>query len=145
MKRFAIGLIAAALLTPATFAHEIEAPSTPQLPSAADIAQMQANMPDLNVMMRGMMDLMQDPEIQGSLKSAGEALSGSMEGTDFSAKTEDGMPDFNALMGAMFSVMGDESVTGPLMDSLKPMQEAMPKLLEDAMPKDSAPKDSSPE
>ncbi len=136
-------LAPALALAPAAFAHEIEAPAkTPaQIKplSQADIAQIQAQMPDFNKMMAGLQTLMQDEKLQGSMKSALGAMSGAMDGADLKAKTDNGMPDFNALTGVMLSMMGDEQVMGKMLETLEPMQEALPKIMQDAMPQTQVP------
>ena len=139
MKRFALTFAAVLLLSPAAMAHEIETKPKPKLPSAEQIAQMQAQMPDFNKMLTGMKTLMEDPKIQKSMTSALGSLSEKMDDTDFKAKTEDGMPDLNALMGTMLSMMGDEAVMGEMLTAMEPMQNALPKIMEHAMPKAEAP------
>ena len=140
MTRFAFALFAATLIMPAASAHEIEAKPAPKLPSADEIAQIQAQMPDLNKMMSGMQALMQDEDLQAGMKSALGAMSEKLDGADLKAKTENGLPDFNAMASVMLSMMGDEQVMGKMMESLEPMKKALPKIMEDAMPERTAPK-----
>ena len=73
------------------------------------------------------------------MKSALGAMSGAMDGVDLKAKTDNGMPDFNALTGVMLSMMGDEQVMGKMLETLEPMQEALPKIMQDAMPQTQVP------
>jgi len=101
-----------------------------QLPSPADIENIMSEMPDLNALMGGMMEVMQDEKFQRTMKNAGKTLEHKMESSGAMKKQANGLPDFNAAMGAMLSMMSDEETMGGMLE----MMGEMAKTLEEHIP-----------
>lgn len=112
-----------------------------KLPSAAEIKAMHAQMPDMNALMGGMMEIMKDEKLQSSLRSASKTMAKKMGDVDMS-KGENGLPDMNAMMGAMLSMMSDEEGMGAMLSALKPLAIEMEALAKEAAPQ--TPKSESP-
>lgn len=97
----------------------------PQLPNDADIEDIMANMPDLNALMGDMMKMMSDPEMQSTMKRAGETLERKMETSGAMDIQDNGLPDMNAAMGAMLSMLSDKDTMGGMMEMMGGMAEMM--------------------
>ncbi|NNC38246.1 MAG: hypothetical protein EX271_00250 [Acidimicrobiales bacterium] len=94
-----------------------------ELPTEADIKEMQAQMPDLNALIMGMMKLAADDDmIKGMAKSA-DQLKSKLDFEGF--ETKDGMPDLNAMMSTMIALMGDEELVVGMIDAIEPIAELM--------------------
>lgn len=96
-----------------------------QLPSAAEIEDIMAEMPDLNVLMGGMMEMMSDPKMQSTMKRAGETLEQKMQSSGAMKTQANGMPDMNAAMGAILSMLSDEETMGNMMEMVGGMAEML--------------------
>ena len=107
-----------------------------QLPSASEIEDIMADMPDLNALMGGMMEMMSDPKMQSTMKNVGKTLEQKMDSSGAMKTQANGMPDMNAAMGAMLSMMSDEEVMGGMMEMLGGMAE----LAQEHVPEVKAPK-----
>lgn len=94
-----------------------------ELPSKAEIRQMQNQMPDLNAMMSGMMKLATDEDMKKGMAKSADRLKSKLDFEDF--ETKDGMPDLNAMMSAMIALMGDEELVGGMIEAIEPIAELM--------------------
>lgn len=143
--KIAMLILASTLIgAPSALAHpETDAPKVKEkaptnlkdikLPTQAEIKAMQENMPDMNALMGGMMEIMKDEKLQSSLRSASKTMADKMGEVDMT-KGENGLPDMNAMMGAMLSMMGDEAAMDEMLSALAPMAEQMESLAKDAAP-----------
>jgi hypothetical protein len=104
-----------------------------KLPTEAEIEEMQAQLPDLNAMLAGMMKLATDEDMKKGMAKSADRLREKFEDQDF--ETEDGMPDLNAMMSTMLSLMGDEELVGGMIEAIEPIAE----LMEDMAPESAKP------
>ena len=105
-----------------------------QLPTEAEIAQMQKQMPDLNAMMAGMMKLATNEDMKKGMEKSADRLQDKFAGQNF--ETKDGMPDLNAMMSMMISMMGDEEMIGGMLEAIEPIAELMEDTVQDMEKKD---------
>ena len=96
-----------------------------QLPSASEIENIMADMPDLNLLMGGMMEMMSDPKMQSTMKRAGKTLEQKMQSSGAMKTQANGLPDMNAAMGAMLSMLSDEETMGSMMEMVGGMAEML--------------------
>ena len=94
-----------------------------QLPTEAEIENMQAQMPDLNAMMAGMMKLATDEDMKKGMAKSADRLREKFDGLDL--ETKNGTPDLNAMMSMMISMMGDEEMLGGMLEAIEPIAEMM--------------------
>lgn len=131
-----------AFLLTAAFALPISAVADPadtktdnridlNLPTEAEIDEMLADMPDFNGLMRDMIKLATDEELQDRMERSGKALSDKIDQSGALETDENGMPDFNKLIRVMMYAMADEEVTGGLLETVDELQTVMEKHLPD--------------
>lgn len=100
-----------------------------QLPTDAEIKQMQDQLPDLNAMMAGMMKLATDEDMKKGMAKSAERLKRKLDVDSF--ETKDGMPDLNAMMSAMIGLMGDEEILSGMIEAIEPIAELMEETAKD--------------
>ena len=105
-----------------------------KLPTEAEIAHMQEQMPDINALMAGMMKLATDEDLKKGMMKSADRLKNKLDIDGF--ESEDGMPDFNAMMSAMISLMGDEEMLGGMIEAIEPIAELMDDTVADMEKKD---------
>ena len=116
-------LFAAAILAAPTlaFADEKRDPRVEaildELPTRADMENALEDMPDLNVLMTGVMDIAQDPETMDTLERVGARLEQRFADLDIEAADGE-MPDLNLLMGEMMGLATDLSTDRETMGDL---------------------------
>ena len=82
-----------------------------ELPTRMEMEEALAEMPDINKMMSGVMEIAQDPETVDTLERIGARLEQRFSGLD--TQIEDGeLPDFNLLMGEMMGLASDKETIG---------------------------------
>jgi len=85
-----------------------------KLPSEAEMEDMLEQMPDMNKMVSGVMEIAQDPETMETLERVGARLEERFAGMDLNV--EDGeMPDPNLLMGEMMGLASDKESLGDVL------------------------------
>lgn len=94
-----------------------------ELPSEAEIAEMQAQLPDLNGMIASMMKLATNKDMKNGMAKSADRLKEKLDFDTF--ETKDGMPDLNAMMSAMIALMGDEELVGGMIEAIEPIAELM--------------------
>jgi len=116
----------------AAFAHpEPDAPKSatkitkPQLPSKAEINEALKQMPDMNAIMGGMMNVMKDEKFKDQMESSAKAFSKRMDAEDVFKKDADGMPDFNKAFEVMLGTFSDEEAMGGMLETMMGLAEAM--------------------
>jgi len=120
------------LAAPLAFAHDVKK-KTPKdlselkLPTDAEIEQIIDEMPDLDVLMGAMMNIVQDEDLHETMKSAGENFADHMKDSGLTdMELEDGeLPDFNKLMSTMLRTFSNEDVMGGMLDVVEELQEAV--------------------
>ena len=94
-----------------------------KLPTETEIEEMQAQMPDLNAMMAGMMKLATDEDMKKGMVKSADRLREKFDNMDF--ETKNGTPDLNAMMSMMIGMMGDEEMLGGMLEAIEPIAEIM--------------------
>ncbi len=138
MRLLSSSMITLALLAMPAFAsaHEVKEKPKPEisisdlkLPTEAEIEDIIDQMPDLNALMGGMLNVVQDEDIQDSLKEAGKALSQSVEKSgimDMDIDIKNGeLPDLNNLMATILRMTGDEDVMGEMLGVVTELQKSV--------------------
>lgn len=100
-----------------------------ELPSEAEIAEMQAQLPDLNAMMASIMKLATNGDMKNGMAKSADRLKEKLDFDNF--ETKDGLPDLNAMMSAMIALMGDEELVGGMIEAIEPFAEFMDDLAPD--------------
>jgi hypothetical protein len=113
------------------------------LPSEAELDKAMDEMPDLNRLMGGMLEIMKDEATQAKMKSIGERMAQKMDGKDFRS-AEGELPDFNAIMREMMGLMGDQDLIGDVAALGIALEDEMKSLAEDAAPENTGPGASAP-
>ena len=96
-----------------------------ELPTKAEIAEMQKQLPDLNAMLSDMMELAQGEDFQTDMRKSVDRMKSQFEGTDL--EMENGMPDLNAMMGAMLMMFAEDEIMDTMLSQIVPMAEMMEK------------------
>lgn len=84
------------------------------LPTRAEMEDAFSNMPDINKMMSGVMEIAQDPETIDTLERVGTRLEQRFSSIDLEVE-EGGLPDFNLLMGEMMGLASDRETMGDVL------------------------------
>ena len=118
MLRFAF-IAAFCLATPISMhAQEVLDPRVEaildQMPTQDEVDELLAQMPDLNAMMTGMMDIAQDPETVATLERVGARLEQRFASLELSA-AEGELPDLNLLMEEVMGLATDRETAGDLL------------------------------
>lgn len=146
MRILSSTIVTFALLAAPAFAnaHEIKAKpksdisiSDLKLPTEAEIEDIIDQLPDLNALMGGMLNVVQDEDIQDSLKEAGKSLAQSVEKsgiTDMDFDLDKGeLPDLNKLMATVLRMAGDEDVMGEMLDVVTELQKSVDENFDEEM------------
>jgi hypothetical protein len=113
-----------------------------KLPTEAEIEDIIDQLPDFNAIMGGMVKVMQDEDIQQSMKKASESLSDSIEKSnikDLTKNLDEGeLPDINKMLETLLRLSADEEVLGSMLDVVTDLQNAVEDNLNEDMIKPNA-------
>lgn len=86
------------------------------LPTRAELEDAIGQMPDLNKMVTGIMDVVEDPETQATLEDVGQRLEQRFEKMSVDLEVADGeIPDLNLVIGEMMGLATDKEMMGDLL------------------------------
>ena len=85
-----------------------------QLPTEAEIEEMLSDLPDMNKMMTGVMDIAQDPETMETLERVGTRLEERFSSLELNVE-EGEVPDFNHMMEEIMGLASDRETIGDVL------------------------------
>ena len=97
------------------------------LPTEAEINQMMSEMPDLNRLVSGMIDIAQDEDTQATFDRLGNRMKERFDPESFK-QTDSDLPDFNAMMDSVAGLAADRESMADILTLAFRMQD----VLEDA-------------
>ena len=115
-----------------------------ELPSQGEIDEMLENLPDLNVLMGDMMDIMKDEKLRTQLKSSARTFKDKIEDSEvLTQRDANGLPDLNALMSVMLGTMTEDGMAGELLEGVAELAGDMEALAEKHAPESATYKPKS--
>ena len=85
-----------------------------ELPSEAEMRDVLDQMPDLNAMMTGIIDIAEDPETLDTLERVGARLEERLEGIELAVQDGE-VPDLNLIMEEMIGLASDRDTMGDVL------------------------------
>ena len=118
MIRSALFAAIAILVPLGAFADETRDPRVEeildQLPTEAEIEELLSDLPDMNKMMTGVMDIAQDPETMETLERVGTRLEERFSSLELNVE-EGELPDFNHMMEEVMGLASDRETIGDVL------------------------------
>ena len=146
LRMFILSLAALGLSSP-IFAHPVPSDTSkpvtkitkPQLPTPDEISEVLEQMPDMNAIMGGMMEIVKDDKFKDQMENSAKAFKKRMDEEDVFEKGADGMPDFNKIFEVMLRTFSDEEAMGGMLETMTGLAEAMEEIVPEDLKK-TAPK-----